>query len=68
MKKERTVILRTGTYFKGTHSPNWQDFDIIIKVTDVGNNLHVDVGDVVKIPRNSIDFDIIKKTPANIKK
>lgn len=64
MKRERTIILKTGTYFNGTHSPNWQDFDIIIKVTGSGTNMFVHVGDVVKIPRSSIDFDIIK--PAKV--
>jgi hypothetical protein len=66
MKKERTIVLKTGTYFRGTHSPNWQDFDIIIKVTDKGSNTFIESGDVVKIPKSSIDFDIIKRVNAPI--
>lgn len=66
MLKERVVILNSGTFFKGHHAPNWQDFDKIFKVTDVGTTQFIEVGDMVKVPRNSINFDIIKK--ANTKK
>jgi hypothetical protein len=68
MKRERTIVLKSGTFFKGHHSPNWQDFDKIFTVTDKGTNGFVEVGDVVKVPRDSIDFDIIKSVNSPIKK
>jgi hypothetical protein len=63
MKNERRIILKSGTMFFGKHSPNWSDFDMIVKVTNTGDTPYMQVGDVVKIPKSSINFDIIK--PAN---
>jgi hypothetical protein len=59
MGKERIIVLSNGKYFKGKHEPNWSDFDKLFKVTDKGTLLYGEVGDVVRVTREKVEYQII---------
>lgn len=57
----RIVVLKSGGTFTGKHIPNWMDFDRVYKVTETGVGTILNVGDTVKVPRDSISYVIMKK-------
>lgn len=62
MAKERIVVLTNGMSFAGRHVPNWVDFDKIFKVTDKRTIIATEVGDIVKVTRSEVLYQVFPQT------